>query len=157
MNQLKPAPSPREVSSRSPRRVLPTIEAASSRALIDNESVVPYMKPYLNTRSSFTPIYLDQRETAEQAAESMIHAKTLLDFLAQYRGKIEADPEILKRFEDLTSKTLARFNQPNSKLHQVLVEEGWIDTGFQKSLFRALEEESLSLALGTILAVMMMT
>ena len=116
----------------------------------DQENVVPYLKPFLNTRSSFTPIYLDQQETVEQAAESMIHAKTLLDFLSQHKGNVENDPELLKKFEDLTSKTLAKFDNPNSKLHQLLIEEGWIDTGYQKSLFRALDEETLSLALGKI-------
>lgn len=135
----------------SPSRVLPTIEhIASQRIRTDQENVVPYLKPYVNTRSSFTPIYIDQQETIEQAAESMIHAKSLLDFLSQHKGNIENDPDLLKKFEDLTAKTLAKFNHPNSKLYQLLVEEGWIDTGYQKSLFRALDEETLSLALGTV-------
>ena len=146
---VKPSSSKKNKLSPSSSRIFPAFERIISTKLqTDQENVVPYVKPFLNTRASFTPIYLDQQETIEQAAESMIHAKTLLDFLSQNKGSVENDPELLKKFEGLTAKTLAKFNKPNSKLHQLLIEEGWIDTGYQKSLFRALDEETLSLALG---------
>lgn len=130
----------------SPRKIVPMADEKNGYG--GNEETPPFSKPILPSFHSFNPLAVDTQETAEQAAESMACSKLLLDYLSAHKNKVENDPDLLREFEQLTIKVLARFPNRNSKLFQVLVEEGWTESGYQLSLFRAMDEESLNLTLG---------
>jgi hypothetical protein len=83
-------------------------------------------------------------------AESMTSAKLLLNYLVAHKNLVEDSPELLQQFEDLTKKEMLRYPGTNFRLYKLLSDAGWGDNGYQLTLFRALDEEDLSLALGIL-------
>ena len=94
----------------------------------------------------------EKQSTMEELSESIACAKILLDFLSLHKNEVEDDPAVLREFELLTVKVLARFSFSESKLSQLLADEGFNGQCYQLSLFRSFDEESLTLSLGNPLS-----
>ena len=97
-----------------------------------------------------TPAISERQSTMEEVSESIACAKILLDFLSLHKNEVEDDPAVLREFELLTMKVLARFSFSESKLSVLLADEGFNGQCYQLSLFSSFDEESLTLSLGIL-------